>query len=191
MPALTPEAVAGLWQEVARRHRLQLIPKDEAREMRDLAWFLDLIGVMDRDRFLSRYTTTLADRVYLSFELGVEGSGGRSLLSQVRTCGHELRHVNQWGEGGWSFALEYMADRSRRAFYEMEALQVSQAIHHGLTGDMLDPDRQATILADYRCSEEDIAFVSKGLRTSAEVIKAGGVTRREALEILHILFNRP
>lgn len=184
---LTPEMVSGLWGHMAKTYDFQVMAKDDAPAMVAVANFLDLMKIMDKDTFLENYTTTIGRVVFPNFTPGVVEAGRRPLPAQVRTCGHETRHVVQFDEESVGFMLRYLADHSARARYELEALQVSQEVHFFLYGDIPDPDDQAAMLLDYRCSEDDVKFVVAGLRSSARTIRAGGIVREESAAVCNYL----
>ena len=58
-PKPSPELVQAFWAHMSARYNTKIVDKASACEMQIAAWFLEKIGVLDAERFLSRYTTTI------------------------------------------------------------------------------------------------------------------------------------
>lgn len=146
---------------------------NEGDEIGLIAMFLDRIDMLDVEKFMTNYTTTLTDRIYVPFEIG---SDERPLLEQVIICAHEHQHVLQWKKDKIAFIIRYLADRAQRALYEAEAWRCSMEVEYFLTGDIPRATGYAKNLADYGCTKDDIEVVNKALRLSKQTIEAGGIT---------------
>lgn len=184
---LTPAMVAGLWEHMAETYDFRVVEKHDAAGMKLIGNFLDLMKIMDREKFLEDYATTVGHLVCPNFKPGVVVPGGRGLASQVRVCGHETRHVALDDEEGLAYSITYLADHSARALFELQCLQVSQEIHFFLYDEIPDPDEQAGMLLAYNCTKDDVRFVAKGLRSSARTVKAGGMVRKESAYVCNYL----
>lgn len=167
---------AGLWAYLSGHYRTSIVRKGDS-EMALVAMFLDNMGIVDRERFLSRYTTTIGQTIYVPFVIG-DGDDA-ALWGQVVTAVHEHQHVEQAQRLGFAtFATAYLFDSSRRAAFEAEAYRTTLELHRWryhetLTDD--DCDRIAGKLADYACTPEQIEFAAKYLKTSNKAIAAGAI----------------
>ena len=171
---LTAEHVKALWAYMQHYYGTQVVSKAAALEMQVVADTLGLLGILDKDAFLTRFTTTIGKAIYVPFEVGVE-SAGHTLLSQVIVCAHEHQHVVQLREHGVTFLLNYLLNSSSRSAFEAEAYRVSMTLRYHLLGDAGDPGAYAEVLKSYGTTEADQAFVKEYLRLSLPTIHAKGV----------------
>lgn len=142
--------------------------------MKLVGHFLDGIGILDKDRFLDNYTTTIGSVVYVPFKIGVT-SDKHSLLSQMSTCIHEHQHIAQWQRDGLVFMLEYLTDSTRRAVYEVEAMNSSLEFWWWYSRTLPSINQMALKLTDYNCSHNDIILAERMLRTIAKTVRKGAV----------------
>jgi len=101
----TVELVQGLWDHM-EDHCGTRRARKTAVEMQLVGGFLDAIGILDAEDFLSRYTTTIGRTIYTPWEVGVG-----DLASQMLICVHEHQHVHQYLKGGVTFAWEEVQSR--------------------------------------------------------------------------------
>lgn len=149
--------------------------KSDSGMMKMIGRFLDGMGILDKDRFLENYTTTIGSVIYVPFRIGVT-STRYSLYSQLSTCVHEHQHVVQWRQNGLMFMLEYLTDSSRRAAYEVEAMQSSMEVQWWYRKTLPDIPRMAIKLVDYNCKKDDIMMAEKMLQSISKVVCKGAVT---------------
>lgn len=171
---LTPEHVKAFWAFMQAKYSTTVISKAQATEMRFIAEALGTMKIVDKDAFLTRFTTTIGTAIYTPFEVGVE-SAGHSLLSQVVVCAHEHQHVVQLRTHGVTFLMNYLLNSTSRSAYEAEAYRVSMTMLYYLRGDAGDPGAYAEVLKSYGTTAEDQAFVREYLRLSVPTIRAKGV----------------
>lgn len=185
---LTPEIVCGLWNHLAERFNLQLVDKADAKEMRFVADFLEHMGILDADKFMNEYATTLGNRVYVPFVLGDPES--RPLVSQACTLSHEAQHGAQAiREGLVEFVFRYLTSRARRAYFEAEALTTGLEVYHVLTDREPNIASVAHSLAGYALREADIQTCEKHLRSAWLTVSAGGVITTAGREAVWYLKN--
>ena len=149
---------------------------NEGDEIGLVAMFLDRIDMVDVEKFMTRYTTTLADRIYVPFEIGDDST--HSLEAQIKICTHEHEHVLQYRDKPIEFIVRYLSDRAQRAIYEADAFRCNMEIERLLTGKAPRATGYANILKDYGCTDADIMVVEKMLRLSRQTIAAGGTITR-------------
>jgi hypothetical protein len=175
---ITPEEVKAFWQFMQQRFAASVISKSDSTAMAAVGLLLDKLKVLDRDRFLKDFTTTLGHRIYVPFEVGVP-QAGYDLWWQVLTCTHECQHVHQFASSagsGLEFSWDYLASHAARASYEAEAYTCNLELEwwrkkaFGRT-----PAQYAALLTSYGCDAADIAVVTKRLALELVTIKAGGI----------------
>jgi hypothetical protein len=164
--------------DVAKDFSLDAL-KNAGTEIHLIGLFLDKLGVMNVDKFLQDYATTLGERIYIPFEIGQEDH--TSLKSQVRICVHEHQHVLQYREEPLSFVVRYLADRAQRAMFEAEAFRCNLEVEYTLTGKVPSVTGYAEGLKAYNCTAEDVMVVEKALRLSKQTIEAGGITTKAGI----------
>lgn len=170
----TEQLVKDLWAFLQKKYGTQVVNKATAPEMVLIADALHLMGIADKDVFLTQFTTTLGKTIYVPYEVGVE-SLEHPLLEQLITGVHEHQHVIQMLTNGTRFVTSYLLDTTWRAAYEAEAYRVSMTMFYHLTGMMLDPQDLAALLKAYGTTTADQEFVAEYLRLSLPTIQAGGV----------------
>lgn len=171
----TPDDVREFWKAMQGKWDTQRIDKADASDMRVLADLLNLLGIVDKDRFMRMFTTTVGNRIYTPFEPGVPAEGW-SLWQQIRICVHEHHHVFQDRvAGGLGFEWNYITSSAKRAHYEAEAYRCEMVLEWRYQGRMLDPKALAGLLRDYGCSADDVAVAEKMLSLSVPSIKAGAI----------------
>jgi hypothetical protein len=67
---VTAAVVVGLWDHLRATYRTTVVTKADAGQMKELATLLDALGVVDRDRFLREFATTIGRTIYLPFTPG-------------------------------------------------------------------------------------------------------------------------
>lgn len=170
-----PETVREFWAAAAKRWRSDTTSKGDSGFMRSCAWWLDALGILDHDAFMSRYTTTIRRVIYVPFEVGVPDERF-DLWTQIEICAHEHEHVRQFDDDPAGFVPAYALDTARRADYEAEAYRVTAELrfwHYQRTPDAAAVGRQ--LVDGYGCTEADARYCEKFLRASYDTIHAGGL----------------
>jgi len=170
---LTGADVRALWRAMNEHYGTRVIDKSDATEMRLVARVLDLLGIVDREQFLSRYATTIARRIYVPFQVG-EGDA-HALWSQVVLCAHEHQHVVQHDRRGLTYEWSYLTSSEARARFEAEAYRCYLELEFWRRGALPSIDELARKLAGYGCDQGDIDLAAKMLRIWAVPIRQGVV----------------
>ncbi|NVJ28855.1 hypothetical protein HUW62_47460, partial [Myxococcus sp. AM011] len=68
---IQPAEVWAFYQHMQSRLRTKTANKADALEMQLAAEALQRMGILDRQRFLEKYATTVGRTLYLPFEVGV------------------------------------------------------------------------------------------------------------------------
>jgi len=170
---LTRADVHSLWRAMNERFDTRVIDKADATEMKLVARVLGLLGIVDRERFLSGYATTVARRIYVPFEIG--HGDARALWSRVVLCAHEHQHVVQHDRRGLAYEWSYLTSREARARFEAEAYRCHLELAWWRYGALPSTDELARKLAGYGCGPDDIDLAAKMLRIWAVPIRHGAV----------------
>lgn len=171
---IKPEEVRAFWHHMSVRFDTTTVNKRDAAGMQLVAHALDLLGILDRERFLTRFTTTIGRRIYAPFEIG-SPQGGWDLWSQVVICVHEHQHVVQHDREGLSYETSYLTSRAARARFEAEAYRTNLEMHFWRHRAIPSTRRLAELLLDYGCRREDVEVVAQSLALSAMSVRRGAV----------------
>jgi hypothetical protein len=156
----------------------RVVPKARSPLMKACGVGLGVIGIMERDTFMQRYTTVIGRRIYPWFTVG-EGSED-DLWYQIVVCVHEHQHVVQARRDGLTgFSLPYLLSRRRRALIEAEAYRCNLEMKWWRTGEVGEPARLAGRLSQYGCDQDAVAAARQYLE-EAVVDLEDGVVRNEA-----------
>lgn len=169
---LTPKMVIDFWEYMTKEYNTQVIDKNSAKEMRWVASILHLLGIVKKRDFLNKFSTTLGNKIYIPFTIGVGDSN--ELENQVAICVHEHMHVLQ-DRKDWRYKLRYLTNSAHRAHYEADAYRSNMEMHWWYKGKLLNPKMLAGKLRHYNCSSADIKVCERNLRISAEMVKRGGI----------------
>ncbi|MBU8900632.1 hypothetical protein KRR26_33985 [Corallococcus sp. M34] len=173
---IQPSEVVAFWQSMQERFRTKTASKADSLEMRLAAEALQRMGILDKQRFLERFTTTVGRTLYLPFEVGVP-QGGWDLWGQVVVCVHEHQHVVQHDEEGPSYELNYLTSPASRAQYEAEAYTCNLELHYWRYGSTPSPRALAEKLRGYGCRPEDIKVAAHTLALTSASVRRGAVVR--------------
>jgi hypothetical protein len=174
-PDPSPDDVRELWKAMTAKYNTHVIDKNNSAEMKLVADVLDRLKIVDKEKFLREYVTTVGDGIYTPFTPGIV-VGPWDLWQQTMVVGHEHRHVEQdRAKEGLIFELEYATNATKRAFYEMEAYRVNMTLAWYFRREELSPVSLAAMLSDYGCSLADVEMVAKMLKLSLVSIKKGAI----------------
>lgn len=174
---ITQQQVKGLWDAMQKQYNTTTYSKQASPEMQIISQILDVLGISDKETFITEFTTTLGRNIYTPFEIGIPDPN-HDLLYQLIICAHEHQHVVQYERpyGGLDFALKYLKDTTWRTAFEAEAYRVSITLHYWISGKMPDPQPYVRMVAEaYGIEKTDQDFMSEYLRLSLPTIKAKGI----------------
>lgn len=171
----TPDEVRGLWAHMTEHFGCRVINKADAAEMKIVAFALGRLGILDSGEFLKNYATTIGNRMYLPFEIGVPANGW-GLFTQVTIAAHECQHVHQSEQMGLvTYGARYLTSTSQRTLFEAEAYRASLEMEWWRSRTMPNPAKIAEHLRGYGVTNADVQVATTMLRMAAESIKRGAV----------------
>lgn len=171
---IAPGDVVDFWAYMARRYGTRAVRKSDAAEMKAIGRLLDLLGVIDRQTFLDRFTTTIGTTIYTPFEIG-RAEGGWDLWHQILICVHEHQHVVQ-DDKGLKYEWDYITSPAKRTTYEIEAYRTGFELEWKYYRRTPDPAATAALLRNYGCGSTDVEVARKALALTLPTIKAGAIT---------------
>jgi hypothetical protein len=165
---LTPQMTKDFWDYMSDLYGTKILSKKDS----SVGSFLSLMKIQDKEKFMSKYTTTIGKTIYVSFDIG--GTTDKNVLaSQISTCVHEHQHVVQYNRGGFDFTLEYVFQHDQRAKLEAEAYSTNIEIYHWYTGKL-----------DYGCDANDVLVAEKIMNANVKIIKYGGIIHEASKEAI-------
>lgn len=174
-PDPSPEDVSALWEAMCTHFNVSILDKASSEEMQAAANAADALGIVDRERFLRDFVTTIGNRIYTPFEPGVPKPPW-DLWQQTMVIGHEVAHVlRDRSMEGILFEYQYASNSTKRAYYEMEAYRVNMTLTWIFRYEELSPLALASLLNDYACDMADVTMVAKMLGQSLIAIKKGAI----------------
>jgi len=169
---ITPDDCRAFWAYTAKKEGFEVIEKATAEEMQAIAWALKSFG--GDKNWMTRYTLTLGNRVYVPFRIG--SGSNMSRIHQVCTCPHEGQHVRQYRRNPPVFAVNYVFNDAARTHYEADAYAVTMEMYFYLTGQVLAPGTLANKLKGYYVDKADIYVCKKHLTARAALVRHGVIT---------------
>jgi hypothetical protein len=176
----TPELVKNFWAYMQSEYGSDVIQKADSALMKLVAKFLDVADIQDDETFMTRFTTTLHNNIYIPFELG---DPSRDLWGQIRLCVHEHQHIEQGQREGWiKFGGEYLTSPSYRANYEAEAFGCDMEMEYWRQGTGFDAkaygQQRVEVLKMYGCKPEHIEQAKQTIALRADVLVQGGLENK-------------
>lgn len=177
--------VRDFWRRMCQAYKTKAVPKSNSKLMKAVSLFLALCRIQKRKTFMSRFYTTIGNKIYCPKKLG---SGNHAeLVTQICVCVHEHTHVLQERKDKWRYKFRYMRSTAKRAVYEAEGYRASMEMHHWLTGRIIPIDQVMNSLKSYGLKKRDFQTVEKYLKSSMRTIDAGGIispTVKKAISII-------
>jgi len=174
---LTSQLVRDFWLHMQQHYGSTVVAKNDSAVMAAAAMLLDTLNILDKERFLKDFVTTLGKTIYIPFKLGDDDW---SLWDQTKVCVHEHQHVVQGERDGWAtFGSRYLSSSSWRAGYEAEAYGCDLELEFWKGGHGFNPYDYALwrvrALKSYGCTEADISQAAAMLGIRAGVVVQGVV----------------
>lgn len=172
---LTSQMVKDFWAYMTDKYGTTVKSKANANEMELIASFLNVMGITDKEAFLTRFTTTIGKTIYVPFTIGEEKDCW-NLWAQTLVCVHEHQHVIQamnTGEG--LFFARYLLDPTYRATYEGEGYRTNMTLNFWAHGTTPDVEPYLYSIKSYGLGEAETTFFRKFLTMSIPTIIAGGI----------------
>ena len=172
---LTEQLVRDYWAFLQERYNVTISDKSDDHFMITVGWALDMMGVLDSERFLEEYTTTIGQQIYLPVPLC---DPSRSLLSWITLGAHEVTHAEQFAENRNEFLLQYLSSQTHRATYEADAFRTGFEIRAWFNFEntqYFHPRSYAERLRDYALGDEQIDYVTKVHTKSIAIVAKGGL----------------
>lgn len=185
---LTPADLEAYVAHMTAKFNFSVYRKSESQMMLVAAEFLEIFGFMPKQSFLDDYCTTIANRVYLTFDVGNEQE--LDLFQQLRVLAHEATHVHQYHRDGFKFAWMYANSGEERADYESEAARTEIPLIWLYYDEEFDSATKAGHLTGYGCTHEQIEMARSLMDRSAHIVYAGGITTEVARETVRWLKSR-
>lgn len=170
MSDLTPDLVREFYRVGCARYGAHTHSKTDCVLMKATAGFLDLIGILNKDDFLTSFTTTLQDNIYIPFDVGVENDH-YGLWDQVVILVHELVHVTQYDKNKIGFLVEYAVNKTARAHFEAQAYGADLEMHIWRYGEPYNIRQRAALLSNYGLGKDYIELAYTELLTIADVVE--------------------
>lgn len=126
-PKISPKLVVEFFHWMSQQYETLIVQKEKSWIMKVCAWFLNFFKFIDRETFMTHFSTTLGHTIYLSF---TPGDLYTTLTTQIAICVHEHKHTLQWN---FLFPFLYLFSQKYRAQFEVEAYICNAEIYYWTT----------------------------------------------------------
>lgn len=184
MIRLSKQIVEDFSKHMLSEYNAYIVDKSDSTMMSAVGWMLQMFGSISRTDFLSKYATTINNKIYMPYTLG---SDAVPLERQVEVLVHELEHVEQWRSIGAGYYFYYVLDHEKRAHFETEAMETELEMHWFLHDELLSVAYLSSRLNVYGCTSRDISVSHKHLFIYSQMVAQGIVgneVSRTAIEWL-------
>lgn len=168
----TSVEVKLFWNYMQEYFSTDVVNKENAAEMEIVASILDTLKIVDKEKFLSRFSTTIGRRIYTPFNVG-EDSLDHNLWGQIVTCVHEHQHVVQHDKDGLKYEIDYVINVSDRIKYECEAYRCNQELNWWRFNNNLNAIQLASVLKNYGCNDSQIDIAGEVFTLNNVSIRQG------------------
>ena len=183
---LNSQMVKAFWQHMMDTYGSKVVTKSDSTFMSSVGWSLGAMGIVDKNKFMTRYSTTIGKTIYPYYEIG--NTEDKALLAnQISNCVHEHDHVIQYLKNPSGYNFNYVFKHDRRARYEAEAYTCNIELYHWYADIILDPAIIAHKLYDYGCNSSDVEMAEAILKGNANIVKYGGIITDAGKEAINWL----
>jgi hypothetical protein len=170
---ITSQLVKDFYAAALTKYNAKLVNKDDSAFMKIISSFLDGIGVLDKDKFMNEFVTTIGATIYVPYEVGMEGKW--NLWGQISVLTHELTHCEQFHDSPAEFMIKYIVNKSDRATYEAQAYGTDLEMKYWFTpGQGYDIKKRAQSLLNYGLQQQHCDYAAEHLAIYDDVFKQGG-----------------
>lgn len=184
---INPQYVESFWAYMDNEYDSETERKSKSSFMKMIGWFLDVIGVQDKNMFMNDYATTIKRKIYVPFFVG---GNELTLIQQVMICVHEHQHIEQYNRLKGKYTMGYLFNSHKRALYEAEAYSTNIEIYYWLTGRIMNTKELANKLKEYGCNDDDIKVAKKVLDETVTNVINGKYMHKSTLIALEELKKR-
>lgn len=174
---LSKKLVLDYHSYMSRKFHFEIINKGGSDLMGLVSNALEILGIMDKEKFMKRYAMTIVNPftdekfVYIPWTPGVGSQTARAY--QLRVLAHEVEHTLQ-GES-LKFVPRYFYSKSHRAHYEAKAIRAELELWWYLYGIPMNTEAASRRLAAYQVRSSDIRVTKKELDLANRVICRGAI----------------
>ena len=168
---MTEEELIAWADWLAKLFNSSFFSKEE-EEMKIVSEFLDTLGIIDKETFLKRCSTTIGNRIYLHFRIGDPAypyAYQRSLIV------HELTHSFDYSRLGIEFMARYADPAERAEKWEYRGYLAQITMEYKCDG--IIPDTRAlsqNLVTYYACKQENADTMKVLLDVGFEAVVNGG-----------------
>jgi hypothetical protein len=150
--------------KLSNHYNTKMISKSQSTFILIIANILSIFKIIDKNKFMKFYATTILKTIYLPFEVGDEKNSDWSLNSQLAIITHEHQHVQQSNKlGAVNFIFKYLFNNYQRMLLEVEAYTCNLEINFYLIDDVYDIKYIVSSLKNYAISDENIVIAEDKL----------------------------
>jgi hypothetical protein len=171
--------VREVWRVTCAKYGTTVVDKRTAEDQKLIARILDAMGIVPDADFMTRFVTTLGNRIYVPFTPGTV-TPIWSLRAQVEVLVHENEHRVQdllaGPDPNLEYEFNYATNSTKRAYFEMVCYRAGIATRWRLWREEPDMNRIAQSMKEsYACDDADVAMVLKMLKLSWISIRKGAM----------------
>ncbi len=181
--------VKDFYKIMSKKYECDIVDKDDNIMMEGISYFLDGIGIMDKEEFLNNFTTTIFDNIYVPFEIG--NATECSLNTQISILIHELVHVRQFNESKIKMPIAYLINSADRAMYESEAwsANIEFLYKRGYTIKESHLDHYSKKFKKYGGNSKDILVIKNKMKSDLAMIQQNIPLTSEVFQAIEVLKN--
>jgi hypothetical protein len=172
---VTSEMVVKFHKYMAKTFGFQIVNKNDAVEMKLIAQFLPYFAPISSKEFMSQFSTTIYDNVYLSYEIG---KGNKyELWRQIRVITHESQHAVDFQKNPMDM-MWYLTLDTARTTLESRAMATSIYLQWWYNRAIPNLKKMTDNLYYYGLSPNDQRVARKHLLVHAPIAKKSQVPKK-------------
>jgi len=184
MYQVTCEQAKMIIAVMAKRENVTIISKNKSTFMKVLSYMVPLFSGIKRDEFMTKYVTTIMDRVYIDDDFYKDPNSALSCFI------HELQHVYDYRHDRIRYNTRYLANAHYRALSEANAESAEYQMERIHTNGMCSMPSATMIfnnLQKYRAyglSDADIESMVGVIRSDLRTLDSIGMVSNEAIRTM-------
>lgn len=149
------------------KYDARIVQKKDSNLMRVIAGFVDTFSQISVEEFMSNYSTTFYDSIYLCFD-----PKKANPMTTISVLTHEIQHVIDFRKNPIN-AITYLTSTASRGHLEYKPMVTGLELRHAYNGDIGDLRALAETKRPYGLKDEDIEVLYKSLKSAAVTVTMG------------------
>ncbi len=191
MYQVTEDHARTIIAAMAKKEGITIIPKNKSTFMKVLSYMMPILtgGGIKRDEFMTKYVTTIMDRVYIDDDFYKDPDSALSCFI------HEIQHVHDYRKDRIRYNTRYLANAHYRALSEANGESAEYQMRRIYTNSMVQMPSASTVFnslkkyRNYGLSDDDIESMVGVIRSDLRTLDLLGMVSNESIRTMAVMIS--